>query len=391
MRTADTLMNRTFSLSIIGCVLVSCLLFVSGCTTRKAKTDASEDANKKVHGLTREQAAEVLVKVGDTTITVGEFAERLAEQSPYLRARYNSAERRREFLENLVRFELLAAEARRRGYTKSPEVERTRKQVMIQQMMKADFEEGIRLSDVTEEQIRAYYDANPSEFNKPEQVRASHILFHDRATAQRVLQQILRASRPATRAPQHDNDEAIDEARAEARASGESEQAAVAAIEARESDATGEDTFRQAAAQYNEDQETKDRFGDLRFFSRPDQRTEGEPTVPPEVANAAFSIQDVGTVHPELVRSAQGFHIVKLTGRRAALRRSLDEVRRSIQNQLWREKREKAVEDLVTKLRREARVEEHLELLSEVRVNLPEPGTVPAIPGTVPESPGPAR
>ncbi|HEY2736708.1 MAG TPA: peptidyl-prolyl cis-trans isomerase, partial [Polyangiales bacterium] len=60
------------------------------------------------YGLTPEQSAQVLVKVGDTKITLGEFAERLGNQLPYLRARYHSPERRREFLENMVRFELLA-------------------------------------------------------------------------------------------------------------------------------------------------------------------------------------------------------------------------------------------------------------------------------------------
>ena len=59
-----------------------------------------------------EDLAEVLAKVDDVTITVGEFQERINQQSPYVRARYTSIERKKEFLDNLVRFEVLAKEAR---------------------------------------------------------------------------------------------------------------------------------------------------------------------------------------------------------------------------------------------------------------------------------------
>ena len=186
-------MAKRILLSMLLSALVSAG-FVAGCSGEEETPDASETPDdERLHGLTKAQAGELLVKVGETEITVGEFAQRLSDQSPYLRARYNSPERRREFLENMIRFELLAAEAERRGMDDLPEVARTRKQVMIQQMMKARFEDRIQLSDITDEEIRAYYDANSSEFNKPEQVRASHIVIADRAAAQRVLSQILAA------------------------------------------------------------------------------------------------------------------------------------------------------------------------------------------------------
>jgi len=43
-------------------------------------TDGEENAEAEPrHGLTAEQASQVLAKIGDETITVGEFAERLAD------------------------------------------------------------------------------------------------------------------------------------------------------------------------------------------------------------------------------------------------------------------------------------------------------------------------
>lgn len=287
------------------------------------------------HGLTREQAAEVVAKVGDTTITVGEVAEALAEQSPYLRARFNSPERRREFLDNLVRFELLAQEAERRGLSKSPEVERTRKQMMIQQLLRERVEDVITLASVTDEEIRAHYEANRDEFNKPEQVRASHIFMRDRTKAERVLREILASP-----------DDIL--------------------------------LFRRLAEENDEDPETSQgsRRGDLRFFSRDGSREEAG-SVPREVAEAAFGITDIGGIHPTLVRAGEGYHVVKLTGRRAALSRSLEESRRPIQNRLWRERRESAVEELVARLRTEANVNENVQALESVQVDLNAPAPLP--------------
>src|SRR5690349_16839339 len=115
-------MTRKASTSI---VLVSAVfLALAGCGDKKTdETPAAQPSNEppapdKKNGLTKEQAAEPIAKVGATTITVGEFADRLSSQSPYLRARYSSPERKREFLDNMVRFELLAIEAEKRGLDK---------------------------------------------------------------------------------------------------------------------------------------------------------------------------------------------------------------------------------------------------------------------------------
>jgi peptidyl-prolyl cis-trans isomerase C len=300
------------------------------CSGDEEAAEGDPTGDSAEHGLTEEQAKQVLAKVGDTTITVGEFAERLADQSPYLRARYNSPERRREFLDNMIRFELLALEAGAREFDKLPEVERTRKQVMVQQMMKELFEDKIQLGDITDKEIREYYEANRDEFHKPEQVRASHILIANQARAQQVLGQL-------------------------------------------KDSPTDINLFRQLAEEHNEDATSKARFGDLGFFARPG---EGEPDegsdVPAAVAEAAFQIDQIGGIHSELVKTDQGHHIVKLTGRRAALRRSLDEARRPIQNRLWREKREAAVEEFVASLRAKAELEERLDLLDQVRIQVPQ-------------------
>jgi peptidyl-prolyl cis-trans isomerase C len=303
------------------------LTLAPACGKKKEEPAAAKETKGPPlkNGLTEEQAKQVLAKIGDTTITVGEFADRLASQSPYLRARYQSPERRREFLDNMVRFELLALEAKKRGQDKLPEVQRVREQMMVQQMMKELFDDqGVKLSDISDKEIQEYYDKNPTEFHKPEQRRASHILFKDKAKAEATLKKL---------------------------------QAAPDDME----------LFRKLAEQNNTDPSTKDRFGDLRFFAQ--QPQPGETAPPQAVRDAVFKLAKTGDMAPEVVQSEQGFHVIKLTGERAALDRSLEDARRLIQNRLWRKKREDAIEAFVADLRKKADLKENLELLNQVKVD----------------------
>ena len=144
----------------------------AGCSKKDEQASAPEGEWPQ-HGLTEAQANEVLVTIGDRTITVGEFADRLASQSPYLQARFESPERRREFLDNLVRFELLVYEAKRHGYADQPDIQRARRTAMTQQLIKQEVDEKLKLADITDEEIQAIYDANPQEYERPAQVRAS--------------------------------------------------------------------------------------------------------------------------------------------------------------------------------------------------------------------------
>lgn len=324
-------MTRT-SISI---VLVSyALLVLAGCGEKKQEaTPAAQPSNEppaepaKKNGLTEEQAAEPIAKVGDTTITVGEFAERLSSQSPYLRARYSSPERKREFLDNMVRFELLAIEAKKRGLDKQPDVDRVKRQMMVQQMMTELFDEqGVKLSDIPDADIEAYYAEHKAEFNKPEQRRASHIQCKTKAECESVLNK-LKAGK-----------------------------------------ADDMELFRKLADQYNTDPETKDRQGDLRFFSQ--EPAEGEPAPPKAVRDAVWSLAKNGDLYDGVVQSEQGFHVVKRTGERPALARTLEDARRLIQNRLWREKREASIEAFVADLRKKADVKENLEVLAQVKVDL---------------------
>ena len=295
------------------------LSIVAGCA-KQAEEPAADEWPK--HGLTEAQANEVLAKIGDRTITVGEFADRLASQSPYLQARFESPERRREFLDNLVRYELLVYEAKRRGYVDDPEVERARRRVMIQELIQQEVDEPLEAQPISDEEVQAAYESNPTEFDRPAQVRASDIFIKDRAKAEAILKEARGADRP---------------------------------------------TFSRLAREHSEDEKTKAKSGDLQFFT-----ADGDGQPPAAVREAAFAIEQVGKVYPKLVEDGGGYHIVMLTGKRAELKRTYEQAKRAIRHKLTRERKEEAMQTLTERLRKEIAVDVDYAALDEVKVEVPE-------------------
>ena len=321
-------------------VVVSGAFMLAGAVMHAACEDVK---GAKASSQKPEDLAEVLAKVDDVTITVGEFQERINQQSPYVRARYTSMERKKEFLDNLVRFEVLAKEAQRRGLDKDPEVVRTMKQVMIQKLLKDQFDKQ-RMEDITDDECKKYYDAHPDQYNKPEEVRVSSILVKDQATAKKVM-----------------NDPRIK--------------------------GVDNQQFRNLVAEYSQDLATKDRGGDLRYF---DANTRD---VPKPIVDAAVKLTNIGDVSPP-VKTEQGIVILKLTGRRKALARTFDEVKQQIRNQLYRDKRQEAMESFVKNLRDKANVKIDEGKLAKVQIEgangqFPGPGLPPPGPGQFhPGAPG---
>jgi peptidyl-prolyl cis-trans isomerase C len=278
----------------------------------------------------RARRAKVVAKVGDVRITVGEVEDSVNAQSPFLRQRYTDPAHLREFVENMIRFELLAAEAQKKGYADDPLVLRTTKQNAVQHMIRVDFDERITAESVPEADVRAYYDSHETEFHRPEMVRASHILVATREEATQLIAQL------------------------------------------REGDARA---FRQAAREHSIDTETKLRGGDLRYFTREGQSFQGQgPEIDRTIVDAAFALREVGDVTPAPVQVGEHFSVVKLTGRRPAEHRTFEESDPAIRLRLWRERRQSALDELITELRERYQPEVHEERVEPITLDpLPEP------------------
>ena len=261
----------------------------------------------------------VLAQINDTVITVTDLEDRLNNQSPYVRARYASVEQKKEYLDNLVKFEVLAAEAKKQGIDRDPEVVRTMKQVMIQKLLRSRFDK-FKQEDISDADVQRYFDGHPEEFNRPPEIRASLILVADEATAKKVA--------------------------ADARLQGLENLG-----------------FRTLVNEYSIDQETKERGGDLRFFDQNNRE------LPSEIVDAAFKLVNIGDVSP-VVKTARGYALLKLTGQRRALSRTLSEVTPQIRAKLFRERRQRLMDDYEDSLRKASSVQVFADKLPLVRVDL---------------------
>ena len=273
--------------------------------------------------------AQVYCRVGEVSITVGDIEDAINAQSPFLRARYRDPAKLREFASNMVRFELLAQEAARRDFDENPAVVRSSKQNSVQQLIRREFDERITPETIPDSDVQAHYQANHDEFTRPEMIRASHILVASRETAEGLI------------------------------------------AELRDADARA---FRAAAREHSLDTETKLRGGDLRYFAR-DGRPPGgrDEPVAEDLVTAAFTLTEVGAIGAEPVAVGERFSVIKLTGRRPAEERTLEQAGQGIRLRLWRERRQSAIESFVSSLRERYTPEVFADRMANIRLDPVDP------------------
>jgi peptidyl-prolyl cis-trans isomerase C len=305
-------------------VLVVVALLAVGCKKTKESSGDPPAPGQRAPNAPPQNAEELktpLAKIDDTTITLGEFQERINRQSPYIRARYTSLEQKKEFLDSLVRFEVLAKEAYKRGLDKDPEVVRTMKQVMIQKLMRDEFDAKVTADSVPDTEMKTYYDANLAEYVKPEEVRASAIILKNKAQADRI------------------------------------------ALEARGEAGKTNKGFRDLVMKYSADEDTKLRGGDLRYFDATSKE------LPAPVVKGAFALINTGDVSQTVDAGNGQFYVLKQTGRRKAMTKSFEDAKPQIRNKLFRESRVKAQKDFVDNLKAKAKIEINEGNLAKVRID----------------------
>jgi parvulin-like peptidyl-prolyl isomerase len=145
---------------------------------------------------------------------------------------------------------------------------------------------------ITDADIKKFYDENPSKFEEPEMVRASHILISTQdPSGQPLSDEQIKAKRKIA-------DDLLKRARA------------------------GED-FAKLAKEYSDDPGSKDKGGEYKF-------PRGQMV--PEFESAAFSLRT--NQISEIVTTKFGFHIIKLSEKIPAKKADLAEVKPEIKNYL---------------------------------------------------------
>ena len=169
----------------------------NGCNEKALTTDADAGGHRTSNSITPEQASKVLAKVGDHVITLGDYAAALDHMDNFDRLRYQSPERRKELLTEMINVELLAREAQQKGYDKDPAAQQEIRALLRDAMLKEARKGAPSPADVTDAEIRAYFDAHKADYRDPERRRASVIVLATEAAAKDALEQAKKATTAA--------------------------------------------------------------------------------------------------------------------------------------------------------------------------------------------------
>lgn len=301
--------------------------------------------------------AKPLVTIGDRTITVGDLEQRINQQIPFVRKRYTSEDEKKKFLEATVDFEILAMEARKQGLDKNPEVIEAAKRVMIHRQRQLVIESRVTLDQITDEEVKDYYEKHLVEFQRPERRRVGIVVVADEEKAKQ-----LRAE--------------IDKTAGDLRA------------------------FQEIVKNNSIDEETKNRSGLLPFFEKDDKNIEKA------IVDATFSMTKAGDIAGP-IKVNKGWALLRMSGISPAVDKKIDEVKDQLKRRILTDRQQKEFQKYIEELRAKANIKIYKDKLALIKVDtstqqpgpgsdfglpgqpnpLPGPRMKPAIPGAVPAPP----
>ena len=249
-----------------------------------------------------------LAEVNGKKITVADVDARLGQLPRLARAEFTGDKGRERMVQRMVeeRMLLLAAESEgiERDDAVKAKLEDARREMLVQAYL--DKKQG-ESSRVTDDEIKAYYQAHPDEFHTEESLRVRMILSSNKKRLQSVRDDI----------------------------------------------AHGKISFENAARQEGEFPEIQNAAGMIPEWVRKDRAI---PWIGnhPQFHQAAFSIP-AGEISP-IIETPKGFLILRVEERREPELRSLEEVRADIEGKLVREKSTEALPRLLEDLKKRYRV-----------------------------------
>lgn len=254
--------------------------------------------NGKKDGASNSEAkptGPVLAEVGSTSITVDSFKKEMENLPPYLKPMTETAEGKKEMLETMIIRELILQEASKDGIENTPAVkeklDELKKRLVVEAYLKKKVEEQAKVSD---EDLKKFYDQNKEKFKSGDQVKASHILVKSEKEAKDVIAQL--------------------------KAGG---------------------NFEELAKKLSTDGAAA-KGGDLGWFSK--------GSMIPEFEKVAFAMKENET--SGVVKTKFGFHVIKLTGKRAAGERSFEDVKEQIKASMLPGKQQEVFQKLKEDLKK---------------------------------------
>jgi len=245
------------------------------------------------------KVGQVMAEVNGGSITTGDFERELKNLPEYLKTMADTPQGRKEMLDTMVIRELILQQAAKDGLDKGAEIDEKlqdlKKRLIVESFLKKKVEADTKVTDAD---LQKFYDENKDKFKSGEQMKASHILVKTEKEAKDILAQI--------------------------KAGGNFEE----------------------LAKKNSTDSSSAKGGDLGWF--------GNGSMVPVFEKAASALKE-GQIS-DVVKSDFGFHIIKLTGKRAAGVRPFDEVKEQIKGAIMPTKQQEVFQKIKEELKKTAKI-----------------------------------
>lgn len=245
-------------------------------------------------------AGDVIAKVNKTDITKEDFLKESKIIPEWARQNFDSPDGKERFLQEMIKKELIYQDAKNRGLDKDKDViaqiEEFKKMTLLSLVLKKEIEDKVQVSD---EEVKNFYDNNQDKFKKGQEIRASHILVDSEKEAKDIFARLEK----------------------------------------------GED-FAKLAAAFSKDKGSASKGGDLGFFGRGRMVHEFEET--------AFLLKPGQFSTP--LKTQFGYHIIKVTGTKEGTLPPFEEVKATVKRQLLSERQKSAFDTYVEGLKKKSKI-----------------------------------
>lgn len=252
----------------------------------------------------------VIAQVNETKITLGQFKQLLAAVPPAFQPQIAGIKGR--LLDERINQEILAQEAAKQGMDKDAEVlaalDRAKKELMVRKLYQDQI--GKKLGEVSDKEAKDFFTANVKQFERPERIRVSHILVKTEKEAKDLLAK-LKLGEP----------------------------------------------FRDLAEKNSKDPSSVD-GGDVGYIVR------GQAVA--EFDEASFALKNVGDLSAP-VKTQFGYHIIRLTDRKAPEIPKFEDVQTEARNRLLAKKQQEALEQYLDDLKSKSQIQINVKLLDEIK------------------------
>jgi peptidyl-prolyl cis-trans isomerase C len=296
------------------CLICMVLITVAAATgyVYAGTTDPSnETVSITIRGDKNSDKDEVLATIGDKVFTRNSIQWRIDGLPFEQQKNYQTEEQKKAILENLIQNHILALEAKKEKMDKEKGVVAALDDLVEYHL--ANVYIRYKLSDIAinDEEAKKYYEDHKAEFTTPAMVKAQHILIK------------LGVNTPFRE-----------------------EQAALKKANKIKKDLDKGADFSTLAKKSSDDEETKDKGGDIGYFSR--------ETINPDIADAAFSLKTGEISKP--VRSVLGYHIIKVTDKKEPELIPLLQVERKIKMTIFELKKQEVIKEKIKQLKEKYKV-----------------------------------